>query len=95
MAIAGFVIQSSPDHLQGLQKALQNLTEVIDSLVVQPDRVAASLETPSLNILRAFKKINTLPGVLNLEIVYINYEDDLDRDGSIACPPLSELRDRE
>ena len=94
MAIAGLVIHASPASLQGLLSALQNLAEVPDCQVVPPDRIAASLETPSLNILRALKKIGNLPDVLNLELVYINYEDDLERDGEIACPPISELNEK-
>lgn len=94
MAIAGIVLHASPANLQGLLKTLQNLAEIPDCQIVPPDRIAASLETPSLNILRALKKISNLPAVLNLELVYINYEDDIERDGEIGCPPISELDEK-
>lgn len=94
MAIAGFVIHTTQANLQDLLKILQNSAEIPDCQVIPPNLIAATLETPSLNILRAFKMIDKLPGVLNLEIVYINYEDDLERDGGISCPPISELAEK-
>lgn len=94
MAVAGIVLHASPANLQGLLKALQNEAEVMDCQIVPPGRIAASVETPSINILRVLKKLGNLPAALDLELVYINYEDDLERDGAIICPPISEVHEK-
>lgn len=94
MAIAGIVLQVLPVSLGEVSASLQAVAEILDVRPAPPDRIAASVECASIKILAALKKIGSMPGVINLELVYVNYEDDLESTGTIACPPLSDLEER-
>lgn len=67
------------------------MPELIESRAVPPNRIAATLETPADKLFDVLQQIQILPAVHNLELVYVNYEDDLENSGQIPCPPISTL----
>ena len=50
-------------------------------------KLAVVLESPSHTLQRDLEEMNGLPHVLMLDVAFINYEDDLDSQGHMACPP--------
>lgn len=91
MAIASIVVHTFPASLQNLQNDLQALAEIVAARSVEPDRIAAAVETSAAKLPRILQNIEKMPEVLNLELVFVNYEDDLDKSGGIACPPLADI----
>ena len=105
MAVAGVIIQCIPGKpLEFADKIKANPT-VVD---IQPvpgqegvpvgeeglgPTLAAVLECRSDTIKGEMEKIKKLPFVLLLDMTYINYEDDLEAEGTIPCPP-HERRER-
>ena len=87
MAIAAVVITHSPQDQTTLQDALGRMGPLLDIRAVDFDKIAATMELPSEELTAFLKKIAALPEALNLELVFVNYEDDLDEDGFIPTPP--------
>ena len=87
MAIAAVVITHSPQDQTTLQDALGRMGPLLDIRAVDFDKIAATMELPSEELTSFLKKIAALPEALNLELVFVNYEDDLDEDGFIPTPP--------
>lgn len=94
MAIASVVVYSPPGRAQELAKALRSLAGVADCEIVAPDRLAAIIEAPAAKLLDSLRAVEKLPDFVNLELVYVNYEDDLEAAGGIGCPPLAEIYKR-
>lgn len=85
MAIAAIVLHSS-GSLRQLETALRALPWIVDAQAVPPDKMAVTLESPSEKIMEHLQITGRLPDVWNLELAYVNYEDDLDSDGHMNCP---------
>lgn len=90
MAIAAIVL-----HLAGSpqepETALRAMPEMVEAAFVPPDKLAATLECPSETMLACLQKAANLPNVWNLELVYVNYEDDLDENGHMKAPPFEDI----
>lgn len=91
MAIASIVLHGFPASLRVLQEGMQAAPEVVSTQIVEPDRIAAAIEAPAARLPHLLRELEKLPGALNLELVFINYEDDIETCGGIACPPLAEI----
>lgn len=91
MAIASLVIHVNPDDLQKLMLQLRSSGILTEYQKASPDKIAAILESGADKLLRKLETIEKMPGVLNLEIAFINYEDDLGEDGFMNCPDLSQI----
>lgn len=91
MAIAAIVAHCLTDSLQGLSMALQEMPVVVEARAVTADRIAAAVEASSDLLPMVLKEIQELPDLLQLEVVFINYEDDLDAQGEIKSPPLADI----
>lgn len=92
MAIAAIVLHAHPADLKSLLTLLKAEKNILDCQQAAEDRIALTIETSAATLLQALEKIKSLQGVWNLELVYANYEDDLDQNGSIACPPIAEIK---
>lgn len=91
MAIAALVAHSMPGGAQGLLEALRSCPAIVDCQLAGEGRIAAALEAPSDGLLGALELVEKLPGLVNLELAYVNYEDDIGADGAMPCPPLSQI----
>lgn len=91
MAIAAIVLQVSASDLEGALASLQNMPEIVAAAQGAPERIAATIDAPAAELLNCLQKCQNLPQVIGLELVYVNYEDDMDRDGFIACASLNEI----
>ncbi len=88
MAIAGIVVSSLREHLKLLCSELQATRGVLDVQEVPgTDRLAVVLESPSRTLQGYLEYVNDLPHVLALDVAFINYEDDMDSQGHMPCPP--------
>lgn len=87
MAIAGIVLVHSPQSQEALLETLGGMAPISALSPVNPEKLAVSLELPSAELTTFLKKLATLPLVQDLELVFVNYEDDLDDEGHIAVPP--------
>lgn len=85
MAIAAVVLHST-GSLQSIEKILRAFPWIVDVQQVPPDKMAVTLESPSDRITKDLQTLGQLPDVWNLELVYVNYEDDLDSNGHMNCP---------
>lgn len=85
MAIAAVVLHAHGD-LAELEGRARSLPWVVDTRQVPPDKLAVTLESPSENILEDLKNTSRLANVWNLELVFVNYEEDLDDEGFMKCP---------
>lgn len=88
MAIAGILIHVIPSDLQALHERLQTWEGVIEARVAGENKIAASAESRSDTLPGLLQNIQADPQVLDLELVYVNYEDDLDSAGNMPAPPL-------
>lgn len=91
MAIAAIVLHST-GSLQELENALRALPGTVDAKQVQPGKLAATIESPAEKLIQTLEKAQNLPGVWNLELVYVNYEEDLDSAGFMNTPPILRKR---
>ena len=88
MAIAGIVISAPQERLAGLRGLLLDLRGVLEVReVAEAGKLAVVLESPSHSLQRDLEYVNGLPHVLMLDVAFINYEDDLDSQGHMPCPP--------
>lgn len=94
MAICALVLQVEKHALEGVLNTLRGMPEIIDAGGASPERIGASLEIPSAQLLDFLRTCHNLPGVIDTELVYVNYEDDMDENGRIDCGPLQELQAR-
>lgn len=85
MAIASIVLHST-GSLSELEKALQALPGFVDATPVPPDKLAVTIESPAEKLPETLKQAASLPAVWNMELVYANYEDDLDEEGFMTAP---------
>ena len=93
MAIVGLVFMVSPHCTEKVQQDLLQQEGITD---VQPtadsQRLVAVLEVHSDKVESGMKHLQQVPDVLSVDIAYINYEDDLEREGHIPCAPYERKR---
>lgn len=88
MAIAGIVVSAPQERLAELRILLLGQRGVLEVReTAGAGRLAVVLESPSHTLQRDLEHVNGLPHVLMLDVAFINYEDDLDSQGHMRCPP--------
>lgn len=91
MAIAAIVVEVEPQTASRAGKALEEIDGVTGWQLAAPGRLAATVECPADKLPELLQRISDMRDALDLELVFVNYEDDLDEDGQILCPSLSGL----
>ncbi len=87
MAITGLVITTAPNTAENIAKTItpqEFFTEVQASH--DPDRLVAVLEVSADKVQDEIKKLQDMENILAVDIAYINYEDDIEKEGDIPCP---------
>lgn len=88
MAIAGIVISAAQARLSEVRELVRAMPGVLDVQVADDaSRLAVVLESSSRTLQKDLESLRDLPHVLEVEVAYANYEDDLDSEGHMACPP--------
>lgn len=87
MAIAGIVLNVVEGRLPETREALRVVAGVVDVQGVEDDgKLAVVLESPSQKLQADLEALRAMAHVLQLDVAYINYEEDLDAQGHMACP---------
>ena len=86
MAVAGIVLTVTLGHQSEVAEALKSVPGVTEVQAVEEIKVAAVVESPSDRLQNDLEAANKLEHVIQLDVVYVNYEDDLDCNGHMACP---------
>lgn len=87
MAIAGIVLQVTQGRLPETREALRALAGVVDVQGVEDDaKLAVVLESPSRTLQADLEALRAIAHVLQLDVAYVNYEEDLDDQGRMPCP---------
>jgi len=87
MAIAGIVLTTAPGQEGRGLAVLRRWPGVCDVQDAGEGKLAAVLERPSQDLQQALEDLAGLDHVLQLDVAYVDYEDDLDANGHMACPP--------
>ena len=90
MAIASLVIYTNSQNPQGVVNSLRTIPEILESVYVGDGRIASTIEARADLLPSLLAKIPEMPEIINLDLVGVNYEDDLEA-GGISCPPLKEI----
>ena len=93
MAIAGLVFHIEGANLEkvsGKVKAFPDITEV--KTLESGNEIAAVLECSSVDMQQKLKDLGKIRHVIQVDVAYINYEDDIEKDGFVSCPPLEKKR---
>lgn len=89
MAIASLLLNIAETERKTLEAALEARKDVIEKKETPENAVQKGLilvvESPSDMMAGTLREIAALPGVLELNLVYANYEDDLESDGTMPC----------
>lgn len=87
MAIASFFVLHSPQNQRQVLEILGKFPQIVETRALGTDKTAAVLELPGQDLTSLLKKIADKPPILSLELIFINYEDDLDENGNMEIPP--------
>lgn len=87
MAIAGLVLMVQEGKTDMVRAEAAAFPGVVEARDADGGKVACVLECSSMDLQKAMEGLNQMEGVLQLEVVYVNYEDDLDEQGHMPCPP--------
>lgn len=87
MAIAGVFAVHAPQDREPLRIALGSMPQILEIAPVDDNKLAITLEAPAFALTSFLKQLGEMDSILNLEVIYVNYEDDLDRDGYMDVPP--------
>lgn len=87
MAIAGIFALHVPQSRDDLLKSLGNMPQILELKPVDTGKLAISLELPGSELTAFLKKLSDLEDILNVEVIFVNYEDDLDTEGHMEIPP--------
>ena len=94
MAVVGLVLIPLPGREDALSAALDGFPGVVERRDAEAGRLVAVLECSSREIRDRLEALASLEPVLELSVAYADYEDDLDADGHMPCPPHRKRRDR-
>ncbi len=87
MAIAGLVITVAPNTSESIATQISSQASLVEVQISHaPDRLVAVLEASSDQVQDKIKKLQEIDNILAVDIAYINYEDDVQKEGGIACP---------
>lgn len=90
MAIAAIVLHTAESPRE-LEKSLRAFPWIVDVKFAPPDKLAVALDSPANELMGNMQIAANLPGVWNLELVCVNYEDDLESGEDMNCPPIAEI----
>lgn len=93
MAIASFFVLHSPQDQKQVLEILGNISQISETQTVGRDKIVAVLELPGQELTSLLKRIAAMPPILSLELIFINYEDDLDGNGYMEIPPEAKKYD--
>lgn len=87
MAIAGIVLNVVEGRLPETREALRAVPGVVDVQSVDDDgKLAVVLESASRTLQANLQALRDVAHVLQLDVAYVNYEEDLDEQGHMPCP---------
>ncbi|MDO5536432.1 MAG: hypothetical protein Q4F72_02730 [Desulfovibrionaceae bacterium] len=87
MAIAALLLMIQPERRERTLACVSAFPGVVETKTAADGRLACVFERGSLELQKGLEDLNGLEGVIQMDVVYINYEDDLDETGHMACPP--------
>lgn len=93
MAIASILALHTPQDQGKLREILGSMPPIIALNCVNHEKMAVTLEIAAPELTGFLKKLSALPEILNLELIFVNYEDDLDEAGFMQVPPESKKFD--
>ena len=98
MSIASVVLAAPEGRLADLEAALRGREAVVETRRTPDDAfirgLAVVVERSSAGLRAELEALRALPGVEELHLIFANYEDDLDGEGHMACPPREASRRR-
>ena len=98
MAIASIIIVAPDERLNGLEALLRGRASVVETRRTPDDAVipglAVVLERSSAELRAELEDLSRIPGVDELHLVFANFEDDIDAEGNMPCPPRGEGKRR-
>jgi nitrate reductase NapD len=86
MAVAGIVLTVALGHQSEVAEALKGVSGVVEVQPVEAIKVAAVVESPSDRLQADLEAANGLDHVVQLDVIYVNYEEDMDSEGHMPCP---------
>lgn len=86
MAIAGIVLTLVDAGMDSSLAVLRSWPGVCEVQEAGGGKLALVLEISSQDIQQTLEDLSSLEMVLQLDVAYVNYEDDLDSQGHMACP---------
>ncbi len=87
MAVVGLVVIPLPGQEDAAARALASFPGVVEQRQADGGRLVAVLECSSRDIRDRLEEAAALEPVLELAVAYADYEDDLDDEGHMPCPP--------
>ena len=93
MAIASIILFQASQDQKYLCEILESLKQITGVKCVGEEKIAVTLEMEASGLTSFLKKLSSLPKVHNLELIFVNYEDDLDEQGFITAPPEAKKYD--
>ncbi len=88
MAIAGLVITLVPNAPDGVMENFLKQENIIGGeLTSDLNKFVAALEISADRVEKKIEKLQELENILSIDIAYINYEDDIAKNGEVPCPP--------
>ncbi len=85
MAIAGLVI--TVEEGTDINQVLSQQENIVDvELSHDTTKVVAVLEVSSDRLQKEIEEVQKCDGIIAVDIAYINYEDDIEKEGGISCP---------
>lgn len=93
MAIASFFVLHSPQDQKRTLEILGSLPQIVETCPVGTEKTVATLELPGKELTSFLKKLASMPIILSLELIFVNYEDDLDVNGFMEIPPEADKND--
>ena len=86
MAVAGIVLTATLGHQAEVAEALKSIAAITEMQLVDEIKIAAVVESPSDRLQEDLEAANDLEPVVQIDVVYVTYEDDMDGEGHMACP---------
>ena len=86
MAIAGIVLTTAAGQEGRGLAALRHWPGIYEVQHAGEGKLAAVLERPSQDLQLALEDLAGIDAVLQLDVAYVDYEDDLDANGHMRCP---------
>lgn len=90
MAIASVLLNVMPEDMKGLEKQFNSFSCLTDCKKLPESSnftgFAAVIEAPAGDLTEKMKELASLPEVIELQLVFADYEDDLDDSGQIDMP---------